>query len=445
MSDVDADLLVLGAGMAGLTAGAYAASNGIGAIVVESSVEVGGNARHAMGKVWTTPTLEALEAEDPDGDPQLHAALVATYPDLVAWVRSTGVWVGGAIDVLHNGRGYPIDILGYLERCRRIIEANQGSVVPRSRAERLEVAEGAVVGAWLATPDDEEPVLVKAAVTLLATGGFQADSELRRELMGPHSDHLLLRASPFSRGDGLRLGLSVGGELCGMTTGYYGHLIAEPLSTFGPSEFLRLSLKFSPRCVMVNLAGERFADESKADHWNAQATGEQPGGRALLIFDEAVRADNVDLLAEARDAGAHVVSGASLAEIVAAAAAWGYDPVQTEATVTSYNRALESGATLSVPRSTLRTPLALDGRLYAAEVRSGITFTHAGLRATPGGEVCRGDGVVPGLLAAGVDVGGNYAGGYAGGLSMAGGSGLRAARRALELIGRSAQLGLADD
>jgi succinate dehydrogenase/fumarate reductase flavoprotein subunit len=78
--------------------------------------------------------------------------------------------------------------------------------------------------------------------------------------------------------------------------------------------------------------------------------------------------------------------------------------------------------------------VALDGMLHAAEVRSGITFTHAGLRATPDGEVCRGAGVVPGLLAAGADVGGSYAGGYAGGLSMAGGFGLRAARRALRLV-----------
>jgi len=75
----------------------------------------------------------------------------------------------------------------------------------------------------------------------------------------------------------------------------------------------------------------------------------------------------------------------------------------------------------------------MTGRLHAAEVRSGITFTNAGLRARANGAVCRGDGVIPGLLAAGADVGGTYAGGYAGGLSMAGGFGLRAARQAVRM------------
>lgn len=426
--------MIIGAGMAGLTAGAFAAGHGLDVVVAECAPEIGGNARHAMGKVWTTPTREALNAEDPDGDPELHEALVATYPELIDWIRSTGVWVGDAIEVLHNGRGFPIDILGYLERCRRIIESHGGAVVPQARAERLEVEDGTVTGVWLTAPDDDEPTLVRAPMTLLATGGFQADRELRRELMGPHSDHVLLRASPFSRGDGLRLGRSVGGELHGATTGYYGHLIAEPLDSFGPSEFLRLSLKFSPRCVMVNLAGERFADESKADHWNAQAVGEQPEGRALIVFDDRVRAQNDELLAEVRAAGAHLACADSLSELAAAVSSWGYAARQVEATVTAYNAALESGGPMSVPRASLREPVALDGVLHAAEVRSGITFTHAGLRARPDGEVCRGAGVVPGLLAAGADVGGSYAGGYAGGLSMAGGFGLRAARRALQLV-----------
>jgi succinate dehydrogenase/fumarate reductase flavoprotein subunit len=434
VAQLETDLVIVGAGMAGLTAGAFAASHGLDVIVAECAPEIGGNARHAMGKVWTTPTCEALDAEDPDGDRELHEAIVATYPELIEWIRGTGVWVGDAIEVLHNGRGFPIDILGYLERCRRIIESHQGVVVPQARAERLETEDGTVTGVWLTTPDDDEPTLVRARVTLLATGGFQGDGELRRELIGPHSDQLLLRANPFSRGDGLRLGRSVGGELHGKANGYYGHLIAEPLRSFGPSEFLRLSLKFSPRCVMVNLAGERFTDESKADHWNAQAVGEQPEGRALVVFDDRVHAENVDLLAEVRAAGAHLVSADSLAGLVAAVAAWGYPARQVEETVTAYNAALGSGAAMRIPRRSLREPVALDGMLHAAEVRSGITFTHAGLRATPDGEVCRGAGVVPGLLAAGADVGGSYAGGYAGGLSMAGGFGLRAARRALRLV-----------
>ena len=52
-------------------------------------------------------------------------------------------------------------------------------------------------------PGDGTPVI-------LATGGFQADRDLVREHITPEADALLLRAAPWSTGDGLRLGLAAG-------------------------------------------------------------------------------------------------------------------------------------------------------------------------------------------------------------------------------------------
>jgi succinate dehydrogenase/fumarate reductase flavoprotein subunit len=427
------DLLILGAGMAGLTAGAYAASHGADVMVAERGPDIGGNAAHAMGKVWTARTLESLRDEDPGGDDDLHRALFETYPELLEWIRGTGVWVSDPVDVLH-GRGFLIDILGYLGKCRTIIESSGGWVVPDAETTRLEVEDGCVAGAWLRSGDDPDEQLIRAPVTLLATGGFQANLDLRRKLMGAHSDGLLLRASPYSRGDGLRLGLAAGGELTGKTTAYYGHLISEPATTFGPGEFLRLSMKFSPHCLMLNLDGRRFTDESKADHYNAQAAGEQREGRALLVFDDAVYSANKEVIAEAVDAGAHAASAKSVSDLFAQAAEWGYDPAGAERTVLGYNEALARGGPDDVPRSSRRSPLDVDGPLHAIEVRSGVTFTNAGLKADADGQVRRGDGFVPGLLVAGADLGGIYAGGYSGGLALAGVFGYRAARHTLRLL-----------
>jgi succinate dehydrogenase/fumarate reductase flavoprotein subunit len=436
VNELQTDLLILGAGMAGLTAGAYAASHGADVMIAERGPEIGGNAAHAMGKVWTARSLQSLRAEDPGGNDKLHRALFETYPELLAWIGGTGVWMSDSIDVLH-GQGFLIDILGYLKKCRMIIESNGGWVVPGTSTTRLEVENGRVVGAWLHSDDDPGEQLIRAAVTLLATGGFQANLALRRELMGPHSDGLLLRASPHSRGDGLRLGLSVGGELSGKTTAYYGHLISEPAVSFGPGEFLRLSMKFSPHCLMLNLDGRRFADESKGDHYNAQAAGEQREGRALLVFDDRVYSANKEVIAEAVEAGAHAVSADRPSDLASRAAEWGYDPAETVRTVAGYNEAVARGGPDDVPRHSLRSPLEMAGPLHAIEVRSGITFTNAGLKADIDGQVCRGDEFVPGLLVAGADLGGVYAGGYAGGLALAGVFGYRAARRTLTLLQRA--------
>jgi succinate dehydrogenase/fumarate reductase flavoprotein subunit len=433
VSEIQTDLLILGAGMAGLTAGAYAASHGAEVMIAERAREIGGNAAHAMGKVWTARSLESLRAEDPGGDEELHRALFETYPELLDWIHGTGVWVSDAIDVLH-GRGFLLDILGYLRKCRMKVESSGGWVVPGTSTSRLELVDGRVVGAWLRSADDQDEQLVRAAVTLLATGGFQGNLELRRELMGPHSDGLLLRANPHSRGDGLRLGLSAGGELTGTTTAYYGHLISEPTITFGPGEFLRLSMKFSPHCLMVNLDGRRFADESKGDHYNAQAAGEQREGRALLVFDDIVYQANADLIAEAVQAGAHAVSVKRWDDLGPQAARWGYDGAEAMRTILRYNETVAQGGSEDVPRAALRSPLDTGGPLHAIEVRSGITFTNAGLKADADGQIVRADGFVPGLLVAGADLGGIYAGGYAGGLALAGVFGYRAARRAVRLL-----------
>ena len=77
------DLLVIGGGMAGLTAAARGVREGLSVLVVESGDAVGGNARFA-GYAWTAPDREVMERVDPDGDPALRAALVDRFADPIA-------------------------------------------------------------------------------------------------------------------------------------------------------------------------------------------------------------------------------------------------------------------------------------------------------------------------------------------------------------------------
>lgn len=426
----EVDLLVLGAGMAGLTAAAHAAKQGAAVLVLERAPQVGGNAALAMGKFWTARDGEAMRRENPGGNAELADVLIEDFALALDWIRSTGTWVSEKIDVLH-GEGYLIDIHGYLSKCTKIIESNGGSLALDTRVSDLMVdRERGVVGARVMESD----ACVTAPWTLLATGGFQGDRQLLGQYFGSAAKNLLLRANPYSQGDGLRLGVSVGGEPTGTMDTYYGHLIAEPLSSFGPSEFLRLSLKFSPHGILLNTAGLRFTDESLGDHFNAQAVGRQPEGRALLVVDDVVSADNEGVIKEAVSAGAHVFTSASLAGLAAEVGTWGYDAAQVSAEIQRFNHAMGGGLNLAVERRSNRCGL-FDGPWSAMEVRSGITFTNGGLRVDTNSRVLGGNGPIGGLLAAGADMGGVYAGGYAGGLSFAGIYGLRASRLALTSLG----------
>jgi hypothetical protein len=135
----DVDLLVVGGGMAGLTAAAAAATSGARVVLVEKGDQVGGSAVHA-GFAWTAPSVEVLREQNPGGDPDLGAALVTGFPGGVEWMRSLGV------------------------ECRP------------------PVTDGAVTGADVRLPDGSVR-RVAARWTLLATGGYQADPALRADLI----------------------------------------------------------------------------------------------------------------------------------------------------------------------------------------------------------------------------------------------------------------------
>src|SRR5215204_6532771 len=116
----ETDLLVIGAGMAGLTAAARAARDGRRVLVVEVGDDVGGSARYA-GYIWTAPSREVMDQVNPRGDQTLRHALVDRFPEGVEWIGSVGVDVRPAVPVLGFGRGHQFDTNQYIDLCRRIV------------------------------------------------------------------------------------------------------------------------------------------------------------------------------------------------------------------------------------------------------------------------------------------------------------------------------------
>src|SRR5262249_54887483 len=108
------ELLVIGAGMAGLTAAGRAAEMGARVIVIDKAASIGGSAALSLGYLWTAATAEQLSYQD-NGDPRLHRVVTDTYPDLMRWLRRRGVHVGVPQAVV-CGPGYQIDIRSHLRQ-----------------------------------------------------------------------------------------------------------------------------------------------------------------------------------------------------------------------------------------------------------------------------------------------------------------------------------------
>jgi succinate dehydrogenase/fumarate reductase flavoprotein subunit len=423
------DLLVVGGGVAGMAAAAHAAARGARVTVVEKTNGLGGSSALSAGIVWTAPDEATFRRVCPDGDPELGRTLVEGFDAAIERVREAGVpvserWTGQ----MGFGVAHRVEMQALVERWSEAVHAGGGRIELGAGArELLRDEDGGVRGARVAragTVADDE---VAADAVILATGGFQGDPSLVRAAIGPGAEHMLVRSHPGATGDGLRMARAAGAaDATGPSDGFYGHLVPSPLDRFGPDDFLPLTQYHSRQGVLVNLDGRRFAEEWRGDEVSNQSAFRQPGRRALLLFDERVHSEHavgppyphgqvVDRLALAEEVGARVAHAPTLKRLIARVAGWGVD---TDGLA----------ATLAARPDSLRAP-----PFHALEVQPSITFTYGGVRADADGRVLDFEGrPLPGLFAAGADVGGLQGPGYVGGLILGLVFGPRAADAALE-------------
>ncbi|AXK85191.1 Succinate dehydrogenase/fumarate reductase, flavoprotein subunit [Nocardia farcinica] len=436
MSRIDTDVLVIGAGMAGLTTATRALDRGARVVVVEKAETVGGSALFA-GYAWTAPDHAVMDRVNPGGDPELRRALVDGFADGVDWIRGLGVEVDEAVPVLGYGRGHRFDTHRYVEECRRRVRA-AGTLLTGTETLALRTHDGAVTGAAVRLPDGATRE-IEAGATVLATGGFQADPELVRAHIHPAAAAMPLRSNPTSAGDGLRLAESVGAATGTPGSGFYGHLVPTGVDFRDSGDFVALSLYYSEHALLFDLTNRRFTDETRGDHLTAMALLDRPEARGLLIADERVHRDwvlgsyvrgavAVDKFDLTRTRGGRCGLAEDLDELAYLPAEWGYDGAEIAAQIRAVNAA---GAAVRPGRA--NDPAPLDrGPYYVIETRPALTFPFHGIRIDATGRVrAATGGLVPGLFAVGSDIGGLYDHAYAGGIAPALVFGLAAADAAV--------------
>jgi succinate dehydrogenase/fumarate reductase flavoprotein subunit len=426
--------------MAGLSAAAWAARQGRSVVLVEKG-ELGGSAKLA-GFIWTAPSVEVLRRAIPDGDPRLAEKLIEGFAPAVEWVRSFGVEAQPAVEVLRFGRGHQTSILNYLRACELAVREAVGSeIIVPAETRRLLVEHGAVRGAEVALPSGETRE-IGAGSTLLATGGFGGDPDLRATLIHPQARDIPLRANPYSRGDGLRLAREAGAAFGPEDAGFYGHLMPSGITLGENEDFPAFTLYYSEHGVLVDLEGRRFVDETVGDHLTTLALLRQPEARGLLITDERVRTEwllrpyvegiqGTDTFDVCYQRGARAAIANDIDEFDYLPEEWGYDGAAVKETLLEFNRECAEGRP-DPPREFDAVPIDRPP-FFIIEAVPAITFTFGGLLIDEEARVLDAEGrPIPGLLAAGADAGGLYVRAYAGGLAAALVFGLRAAGTALD-------------
>jgi fumarate reductase flavoprotein subunit len=464
MSEVESgyDVIVIGAGIAGLVTANRAAELGRRVAVLETSTDEKYicNSRYAYGTFHInfagldmpedalTAKIEAATAGFARKD--LARAVAKDGRRLMQWLKAEGIQLvnlgGYGTNVLsppwRTGYGLTWENYGADVALQRL-EANflkrQGRILRGHRASALRQIPGGIeitveqTGAGSAAKKIQTPALV------IADGGFQANHDmLRKGGVSPAPEKLLARNGGTAVGDGLRMALGLGAAVSSGMNNIYGHLHSRDAMS---------STKHWPRPVADDLAaagivldagGRRFTDEGLGGIWitNAIARLPDPLG-TTIIFDQAIwdgppgrnHAQPPNPLVV--EAGGTLHRADTLAEL---AAKIGMPAQALSDAVGEYNNAVDAGSLqrLSPPRRNdpIRAWPIKAAPFYAMPICAAITNTMGGIVVDGDARVLDvNDRPIAGLYAAGSTVGGLDGGphaGYIGGLIKAT-FGLRAA------------------
>ncbi|HSK99596.1 MAG TPA: FAD-dependent oxidoreductase [Rubrobacteraceae bacterium] len=421
--------LVAGGGLAGLVAAARLRELGASVTLLEKGDAPGGSLIYSSGFVWSYRDLETHRREAPQGDAELQNLILERLGEGLAWLEGVGA------PVLARETGNPLTFGARFDPERTVaalvdrLAATGGKLLTRAALRGLaRDADGRVTGARVVAGGEE--ATHGADAVLLASGGFAANEELvaRHIVRGPGK--MRLRAHPRSTGDGLLAALEAGALPSKGFDEFYGRNLPAPPADFSPEQFVEVSQLYGRHAVALNRRGQRYADE--AADWSetalTQSTARQPGLRGFYVLDadglkRRVRHRTVEeMVATARRVGGTVLVAESLGGLAEQLAERGVPAAQVRRTIEEYNRAVENGrgGELSPPRSEPAAPVRRPP-FVAVEIASTITHTIGGLAVDRQCRVLqRSDGrPLPGLYAAGVEVGGVSAGGYTSGLAAA--------------------------
>lgn len=473
------DVIVVGGGNAGFSAAHAAAERGRKVILLERGTPemAGGNSyytagatriahdglaslqefvepdeRHSVSEVPAYSKDEYFDdmvrVTDGKTDRAMAEVLTSEAGDAMRWLAGLGLkyrllyerqayeredgsylfWGGLHVGNVGGGEGLVADHTAVAEKLGEDVRYG-------IRVLSLIVEDGKVVGVRGVDEIRGEEVEFRAGSVIIASGGFEANPEMREKYLGRGWANAVVRGTPYNVGDLIGASLEIGASRHGdWSTCHSVQWDAGVENNESNRELTnRLTRQSYPLGVLINREGKRFLDEG-ADFRNytyakyGREILKQPGSIAWQIFDASLR----PLLRkeEYEMPGVSEIIADSLEEL---ADKTGIAKEQLLATISEFNDSIDRDVTwdpnikdgraakVEQPKSNWAQPIET-GPYYAYPVTCGITFTFGGLKGDLDGRVLREDGtVIEGLFACGEALGGLFSGNYPGGSGLAAG------------------------
>jgi succinate dehydrogenase/fumarate reductase flavoprotein subunit len=445
--DVEADVVVVGFGAAGVAASVTAHELGAKTVILEKAPdgEHGGNTRVAGQGYLNTSNAEDAAAYLTAlcGPFTVPEVMVRVWADEMGrnndWLASLGADpqehqhqpVGiefpdlpGAFCThkFHDGPTY-----GYSytwKRFESLVRERPISVLYETPGTELIQHDTTKEILGVRAARGEKSVFVKAKKGVVLTcGGFENNQEMIRNYL-PGIPYCYTSGSPYNEGDGITMAMSVGADLWHMNN-YAGPSMALKVAEVRTSfsmQALHYSKEIPGGMIVVGPDARRFCDEKyKTRHGKVPVNGSwlplSTPCPMYMIFDHALfsagplydahpshgwtqivekydwSTDNSRELAKG-----WVTRGDSIASL---AAAIGLDPATLAETAARWNRACDAGHDAEFGRRLMMQPLG-DGPYYGVELSPSMLNTQGGPRRNERAQIVRPDGTpIPRLYSAG--------------------------------------------
>ena len=424
----ETDVVVIGAGGAGLTSAIAAHEKGVKVILIEKTELLGGNTNYATGGINAAGTRiqKAAGIEDsPElfyedtmkggknkNNKELVKVLTKNSAGIVDWLVERGVDIsevtysgGQSVKRIHRPTGGvavgPVVVSGL----SKTAENEKIDIRKGTKAIALVKAKNRIVGVKVREIDGKE-YTIKAKAVIVATGGFGANAKMV-EKYNPKLKGFGSTNNPAIVGDGIIMVEKVGGVLVDMK-----EIQTHPTVVHKKTNMITESVR-GEGAILVNRDGKRFIDELETRDVVSKAILEQKGASAFLIFNQDIR-ENL------KAADGYVKKGfaveGTLEEI---ATKIGVDAKTLKATLDKYNEAVRTQKDLEFNKTKFAREL-LGDKFYAIEVSPAVHHTMGGVRINTNAEVLGKNGrPIKGLYAAGEVTGGIHGANRIGGNAVA--------------------------
>lgn len=420
------DVVVVGAGFAGLCAALEAKEKGAKVLLIEKMGRPDCTSAYSSG--WIAATKTRYQDKDDDDSKELYfkemmevsggrsdPALIRAYAEIagesVDWLGDHGmtykIWKQHAPERMRchivpavNG------LTGGAHMVKVMLEALEKAGVPvRYNTKAVELVTDEcfnVLGVSCIEKHRRVELMTKGGV-ILATGGFAGNNAMVGQYIGPWASRMVVRGAPWATGENIRMAEQVMARMVNMDQFYAGPI--SPVGHCNPSPLMHAGYG-----IQINTDGRRFVQEHLGQIEKAVGIASLTKNNMsyLLIGQDADANNNIlsNTLTRFEKLGLKVASGKTIEEAVKQA---GLPVEAVMETVAEYNKAVCEGKTAElVPPYLNEHPHELKtGPFYLVPAVGGIANTFGGPKIDANARVVNTeDRPIPGLYAAGAAAGG---------------------------------------